>query len=206
MKIDLECTICRSVLRVDAEHAGKQLRCPNCGGITSIPFQTDPSLADETGSESTPPTGDAIPTAPYRPDQNRPQYRHPIPPHSPGVEVTGDAPRHAPPPPAPTGYRRQGDHYAGRQKRWDEDQYAHPYPHYAGHHQHQSLESGGTSIFLAILGFLALPSCYCPAPILFAIGLSKAAGASGTTAYVGNILNTLGLVIWGLTLVLMFIM
>ena len=195
MKIDLECTICRSVLRVDAEHAGKQLRCPNCGGITSIPYGTDPDLADEIESESVSApesSRPAIPTAPYRPPAPRIEINENTPP-----------PARPAPPAAPDGYRRQGDHFAGRRRRWDEDEYTQQYPHYAPHHKHQSSDGGGSSIFFAILGFLAIPSCYCPAPFLFAIGLSRASNASGTTAYVGNILNTVGLLIWGLTFIVL---
>ena len=36
-KIEIECKSCQSILRVDARHAGKNARCPHCGGFTLIP-------------------------------------------------------------------------------------------------------------------------------------------------------------------------
>ena len=37
MKIEVNCAHCQSILRVAAEHAGKQLRCPTCGNLSQIP-------------------------------------------------------------------------------------------------------------------------------------------------------------------------
>ncbi len=36
-KIEIICPYCQSVLRVEAIHAGKKLRCPSCNSITLIP-------------------------------------------------------------------------------------------------------------------------------------------------------------------------
>jgi hypothetical protein len=37
MKIEVNCLHCQALLRVDAEHAGKQLRCPACNNLSPIP-------------------------------------------------------------------------------------------------------------------------------------------------------------------------
>ena len=37
MKIEVTCQFCHSLLRVDEEHAGKQLRCPTCNNLSPIP-------------------------------------------------------------------------------------------------------------------------------------------------------------------------
>ena len=42
MKIELECEHCRTLLRLDREHAGKQFRCPACGNLSVVPDQTIP--------------------------------------------------------------------------------------------------------------------------------------------------------------------
>lgn len=38
-KIEIECSFCQSLLRVDISHAGKRLRCPSCNNISDIPGQ-----------------------------------------------------------------------------------------------------------------------------------------------------------------------
>lgn len=61
MKIELTCPHCESVLRVDDIHAGKQLRCPNCQNLTSIPaVSSTPSEEPSTPSEE--PTIGQIPS------------------------------------------------------------------------------------------------------------------------------------------------
>ena len=40
MKIELTCSYCESVLRVDAIHAGKQLSCPTCQNLIPIPAES----------------------------------------------------------------------------------------------------------------------------------------------------------------------
>ena len=37
MKIEIGCSECQSILRVDEEHRGKQLRCPVCKHLNPIP-------------------------------------------------------------------------------------------------------------------------------------------------------------------------
>lgn len=59
MKIELTCSSCQSVLRVDAEHAGKQLRCPTCQGLTQIPAaNTSTSASDSKPSKFNSPMQD----------------------------------------------------------------------------------------------------------------------------------------------------
>ena len=48
MKIEVTCAHCNSLLRVDAMHAGKQMRCPTCNNLSPIP-EIDTSVEDETG-------------------------------------------------------------------------------------------------------------------------------------------------------------
>jgi len=36
-KIEITCSFCQAVLRVDQNHAGKRLRCPSCNNISNIP-------------------------------------------------------------------------------------------------------------------------------------------------------------------------
>ena len=36
-KIEITCSFCQAVLRVDQDHAGKRLRCPSCNNISNIP-------------------------------------------------------------------------------------------------------------------------------------------------------------------------
>ncbi len=68
MKIELTCPSCQTVLRVDAEHAGKQLRCPTCQGLTQIPVaSTSTSANDSTPSKYNSPMQDwKDPADPYR--------------------------------------------------------------------------------------------------------------------------------------------
>ena len=54
MKIELTCPHCDSILRVDAEHAGKQLRCPRCQMLTPIPDEPAPFADSTPASQSTP--------------------------------------------------------------------------------------------------------------------------------------------------------
>lgn len=59
MKIELTCSSCQSVLRVDAVHAGKQLRCPTCQGLTHIPaVSKSTSASDSTPSKFNSPMQD----------------------------------------------------------------------------------------------------------------------------------------------------
>lgn len=50
MNIELSCISCESVLSVDAIHAGKQLRCPTCGQINSIPAG-EPTRGNSSGED-----------------------------------------------------------------------------------------------------------------------------------------------------------
>ncbi len=57
MKIELTCPQCQSVLRLDAEHAGKLARCPVCSELIKIPDAEDRSGSAEFGEEASPPSG-----------------------------------------------------------------------------------------------------------------------------------------------------
>ena len=48
MKIELTCPYCEAVLRVDAEHAGKQLRCPTCQSLVPIPTEFNAGTTDQS--------------------------------------------------------------------------------------------------------------------------------------------------------------
>jgi len=52
MKIEVTCSNCRSILRVDVIHAGKQVRCPACDYLTLIPDADGDQLAPESDRPS----------------------------------------------------------------------------------------------------------------------------------------------------------
>lgn len=54
MKIEVTCHHCDSILSVNAEHAGKQARCPNCQNLTPIPHDSAPILQAKPTSETYP--------------------------------------------------------------------------------------------------------------------------------------------------------
>lgn len=52
MKIELTCPQCQSVLRLDAEHAGKLARCPVCSELIKIPDAAGHSGSEDVGTVS----------------------------------------------------------------------------------------------------------------------------------------------------------
>ncbi len=67
-RIEIICPYCQSVLRVEAIHAGKKLRCPSCNSITLIPGNqvgTDPPAyrGKSEPDERTKPRQDPVQTA-----------------------------------------------------------------------------------------------------------------------------------------------
>jgi phage FluMu protein Com len=52
MSIEIPCTNCSKTLRIPESAAGKKARCPECGGITSVPAMQIPSTAS-SGHSST---------------------------------------------------------------------------------------------------------------------------------------------------------
>jgi ribosomal protein S27E len=63
MKIELTCPGCQSTVRVDAVHAGKQVRCPVCGCISQVPL--DAKVVEDIVEGETP-----EPTAPAKPSRS----------------------------------------------------------------------------------------------------------------------------------------
>ena len=61
-KLEVNCTFCGSILRVDSEHAGKRLRCPSCNNISDIPGQPNYGTSEsfsQTHGAGNRPHGDA---------------------------------------------------------------------------------------------------------------------------------------------------
>ncbi len=54
MKIEVNCSSCQSLLRVDAEHQGKQLRCPVCQQLSFIPGSEQPTASPDEDSFAAP--------------------------------------------------------------------------------------------------------------------------------------------------------
>ena len=87
MKIEVPCSFCGSLLRVDSVHAGKQLRCPTCSNLSQIPGQSadaadvsesDVSQTDQAANRYQAPPADAEQALPIylnsnhgRPQENR---------------------------------------------------------------------------------------------------------------------------------------
>ena len=105
MKVEVACRHCDTLLRVSAEHIGKQVRCPNCSRLSLIEPISKPEnvidagveLVDQSSPSSNPfPTSGpseekAWPTSPVHPQHSTPHY------------VPGPAE-----PPYPVGYRHDG--------------------------------------------------------------------------------------------------
>ncbi|MEE2825712.1 MAG: DUF4190 domain-containing protein [Planctomycetota bacterium] len=52
MSIEFQCNQCQSILRVAAEHAGKQAKCPQCEFINIIPMSSTTPAAPERNTAS----------------------------------------------------------------------------------------------------------------------------------------------------------
>ena len=174
-KVEIECSLCKSILGVDTTHAGKQARCPNCGGLTFVPYPE---------GEGPPPTDYAVPA----PDAV----------HDPFKETFYQAPReeenfevHEPQPhrisyPEPDSTSQPTIREAPVVSDWDVAPRAAP--------RHRIVRTGSTflgvlSLFFAGLGFLSTFSCFCISPIFFAFGFSMAGKSTAELRTFGMLAN-----------------
>ncbi len=88
MKIELNCAFCSTVLRVDQEHSGKQVRCPSCQGLTRIPEITDAELATSGPGATRPASRYQAPMSDWK--QPIPDYATPFSPSSPNGRSSRD--------------------------------------------------------------------------------------------------------------------
>ena len=101
MKVEVACRHCNTLMRVNAEHIGKQVRCPNCqqlslieptGSVDEEVIQEKPSWAESQPQEP----ATSWPQSPVYPNPN---VQHGSTPHY----IPGPAE-----PPYPAGYRTDG--------------------------------------------------------------------------------------------------
>lgn len=200
-KIEFACIQCRAVLRLGAEHGGKQARCPNCQSVVPVPLP-----AAGWGPASPTPTSPA-PTSPA-PSPPTVAWANPTPEHSrsastggfPATNVqTDDVKPQLPPPPLinpPTGDNPFS--YAGAERR--------P-PMMMGPPIYRSGDNGRVTaaLVLGICGICSNLLCFCGAPIgliLSSIGLGMASTAQGNNRNAALIVSLVGFVISGLVILL----
>jgi hypothetical protein len=173
MKIEVTCGNCQSVLRVDGQHAGKQLRCPTCGSLCNIPYPHDafaagdqyefepqvkhPLERGQPDPDYEPPIYIGPQTAPLNPDQ---PYYQPTP--SPGY-------------PQPVSGQR--DEYLGR--------------------SYLVFALGVGSVFAC--GCIALII----APAMFVKGMEFARTSTDPNANVAFFLNAAGMFVWAVVLLIL---
>ena len=96
MAIDLSCSSCQSVLRVAEEHAGKKVRCPNCGNLTLIPAQSTTQMPPSAATSDPLSSPFSAPGNPAGgPGMPQPGMQQPgVPPQSHFHQAAGNPPYH----------------------------------------------------------------------------------------------------------------
>ena len=173
-KVEVECALCQSILAVDARHAGKQARCPNCGGLTVIPYP-----------EGEVPRAVPAPDAVHDPFKET-FYQEPIEEdYQPQQRQTVD--------------RSFFDASAVPRERVYVGPDSQNLPRRASGTRIVSPGSyffGIVSLMLSGFGFLSIFGCYCISPVMFAIGFALAGKSVGELRTLGMLTNGIFFVIW----------
>ena len=176
MKIEVTCFQCQALLRVSAEHAGKQLRCPACQSLCQIPK----SSTDTHGDEHV----EIVPSV--QADAPKPEIEPPeLPPKAEAPTRTYIGPKTAP----LTRHQRVPD---------PSSPYAAPY--------RREFENGdiGRSFLCFGLGVASWIFCGCFAvvlsPVLFSRGMGYAKSSNRSDSALAFYLNVAGFAIWALAM------